>query len=68
MLMPKTPRQAGSVQSFNVSLKGNAGYAKRSLKSLDWVNFLMADVTTGIGPFVAIYLTAARHWDPAESA
>jgi len=28
----------------------------------------MADVTTAIGPFVAIYLTAARHWDPAESA
>lgn len=26
----------------------------------------MADVATGVGPFLAIYLTAARHWDPAS--
>jgi MFS family permease len=38
----------------------------RSLKGLDWVNFFMADVATGIGPFLAIYLTATRHWDPAS--
>lgn len=25
----------------------------------------MADVNTGVGPFLAIYLTATRHWDPA---
>jgi MFS family permease len=30
------------------------------------VNFFMADVNTGIGPFLAIYLTATRHWDPAS--
>ncbi|HEV2175460.1 MAG TPA: MFS transporter, partial [Nitrospira sp.] len=34
-----------------------------SLRGLDWVNFFMADVSTGIGPFLAIYLTATRHWD-----
>jgi MFS family permease len=39
---------------------------QRSLKGLDWVNFFMADVATGIGPFLAIYLTATRHWDPAS--
>jgi MFS family permease len=39
---------------------------ERSLKGLDWVNFFMADVATGIGPFLAIYLTATRHWDPAS--
>lgn len=38
---------------------------QRSLRGLDWVNFFMADVNTGIGPFPAIYLTATRHWDPA---
>jgi MFS family permease len=38
----------------------------RSLKGLDWVNFFMADVATGIGPFLAIYLTATRHWDPGS--
>jgi MFS family permease len=39
---------------------------QRSLRGLDWVNFFMADVATGIGPFLAIYLTATRHWDPAS--
>ncbi len=26
----------------------------------------LADVQTGVGPFLAIYLTATRHWDPAR--
>ena len=34
-----------------------AAPSKRSLLGLDAVNFLMADVHTGIGPFLAIYLT-----------
>jgi MFS family permease len=38
----------------------------RSLCALDWLNFFMADVNTGIGPFLAIYLTATRHWNPAS--
>src|ERR1700749_4980994 len=38
---------------------------KLSLRALDWLNFFMADVITGIGPFLAIYLTATRHWNPA---
>jgi MFS family permease len=39
---------------------------QRSLRALDWINFFMADVNTGIGPFLAIYLTASRHWNPAS--
>jgi MFS family permease len=38
----------------------------RSLRALDWLNFSMADVLTGLGPFLAIYLTASRHWNPAQ--
>ncbi len=38
----------------------------RSQRGLDWLNFFMADVATGVGPFLAIYLTAARHWNPAS--
>jgi MFS family permease len=38
---------------------------QRSLRALDWLNFFMADVNTGVGPFLAIYLTATRHWNPA---
>lgn len=29
---------------------------KRTLRGLDWLNFLLADVQTGVGPFLAIYL------------
>ena len=36
--------------------------SKRTLRGLDWVNFFLADVQTGVGPFLAIYL-AAYHWN-----
>jgi predicted MFS family arabinose efflux permease len=35
---------------------------KRTLRGLDWLNFFLADVQTGVGPFLAIYL-AAYKWD-----
>jgi predicted MFS family arabinose efflux permease len=34
----------------------------RSLSGLDWLNFFLADVQTGVGPFLAMYL-AAYGWD-----
>ncbi len=34
----------------------------RSLRALDWLNFFLADVQTGVGPFLAIYL-AGYAWD-----
>jgi len=37
----------------------------RSLWALDWLNVLVADVKTGVGPYLAVYLQASRHWDPA---
>jgi hypothetical protein len=36
------------------------------MRALDWLNFFLAGVQTVIGPFLAIYLTANRHWDPAR--
>jgi MFS family permease len=33
-----------------------------SLRGLDWLNFLLADVQTGVGPFLAIYL-AGYGWN-----
>jgi MFS family permease len=39
----------------------------RSMRWLDWLNFFLADVQTGIGPFLTVYLTASRHWDPARA-
>jgi predicted MFS family arabinose efflux permease len=34
--------------------------------ALDWINFLLADVKDGLGPFLAIYLMSSQHWDPAQ--
>jgi len=35
----------------------------RSLRSLEWLNFFLADVQTGLGPFLAAYL-ASNGWHP----
>ena len=32
------------------------------MRGLDWLNFILADVQTGVGPFLAIYL-AAYGWN-----
>ena len=36
--------------------------SRSSLQALDWLNFFLADVRTGVGPFLAIYL-ATQHWN-----
>jgi MFS family permease len=33
---------------------------------LDWLNFFLADVKDGLGPFLAIYLLSSQHWDPGK--
>jgi MFS family permease len=45
-----------------MSSGGSAPPSKRTLAGLDWLNFFLADVQTGVGPFLAIYL-AAYKWD-----
>src|SRR3984885_759751 len=35
----------------------------RSRLGLDGINFLMADVRDGVGPYLSIYLKGAQHWD-----
>ena len=42
-----------------------AGASRRSQRGLDWLNFFVADVQTGFGPFVAVYL-AAQEWTQTE--
>src|SRR5262245_43951408 len=37
--------------------------SRRSLRALDLLVFFLADVKGGVGPFLAIYLQANRHWD-----
>lgn len=36
--------------------------SSRSLHGLDGLNFLMADVRDGLGPYLSVYLAGALHW------
>jgi MFS family permease len=38
----------------------------QSLRALDALNFCNAGIQTGLGPFMAIYYTAVRHWQPGQ--
>src|SRR6266702_6006508 len=42
-----------------------AGPSRRSLRGLDWFIFFLADVQTGFGPFIAVYLTTQK-WTQVE--
>ena len=43
----------------------NSKEKQRSLRSIEWLNFFLADVQTGLGPFLAAYL-ASSGWNPAR--
>ena len=43
-------------------IRGAKTPSRATLSGLDWLNFFLADVRTGIGPFLAIYL-AGYGWD-----
>src|SRR6202451_3938657 len=51
---------------FSMAKKSDASDAQRAsagtLRGLDWLNFFLADVQTGVGPFLAIYL-AGYGWN-----
>jgi Major Facilitator Superfamily len=40
--------------------------SKRSLIGLDGLNFTMADVRDGVGPFLSIYLKGSQHWPAGQ--
>ena len=44
----------------------NASTDRRNALSLDGLNFFLADVRDGLGPYLAIYLLAVHNWDPAS--
>jgi len=44
---------------------GKPSPSKQSQRGLDWFIFFLADVQTGFGPFIAVYLTTQK-WTQAE--
>jgi predicted MFS family arabinose efflux permease len=48
-----------------VTRKAKPTASRQSLRGLDWFIFFLADVQTGFGPFVAVYLTTQK-WTQVE--
>jgi predicted MFS family arabinose efflux permease len=46
----------------DASIEARTSPSRRTLRGLDWLNFLLADVQSGVGPFLAIYL-AGYKWN-----
>ena len=44
---------------------GDRSPSSRSLRGLDSLNFLMADVRDGLGPYLSIFLKGGEGWQPA---
>jgi predicted MFS family arabinose efflux permease len=54
------PRSTANVASPLERRRTPPHPSRRSLRGLDWFVFCLADVQTGFGPFVAVYLTAQK--------
>jgi MFS family permease len=52
---------ASSVVTQQTLPRSGAAATRTSMRGLDWFTFFLADIQTGFGPFVAIYLTT-HHW------
>ncbi|WP_439374029.1 MFS transporter [Bradyrhizobium sp. PMVTL-01] len=71
MLLSRKPKHAdrdGHVEPDNVAALPPAGIpapSRQSLRGLDWFIFFLADVQTGFGPFIAVYLTTQK-WTQVE--
>jgi MFS family permease len=44
----------------------DSGPSLKSLRGLDGINFLMADVRDGVGPYLSVFLKGGQHWQPGE--
>ena len=40
--------------------------SRQSLHALDYLNFFLADVRDGIGPYLAVFLKASHNWNAAD--
>lgn len=40
--------------------------SRNSRRGLDWMNFFLADVRDGVGPYLAIFLLASHNWSASD--
>src|ERR1035437_7738089 len=59
-LLPSAYMQ--SAREPDAPIETKTAPSRRTLRGLDWLNFFLADVQTGVGPFLAIYL-AGYGWN-----
>jgi predicted MFS family arabinose efflux permease len=59
---PKRGFRIKTAREPDTSDETDTSPSRRTLLGLDWLNFLLADVQTGVGPFLAIYL-AGYKWN-----
>jgi MFS family permease len=63
MPVPSTDSNSDRPDSARIGeAAGRSSASKQSLLGLDWLNFFLADVQSGVGPFLAIYL-AGTGWN-----
>ena len=48
-------------------LRGRLTAQNLHAPSLDWLNFLLADVRGALGPYVVVFLVAQQHWTPTAA-
>src|SRR6201993_3322683 len=60
-----TGSNSGSPRLPEPVTPGPAAPSRQSLRGLDWFIFFLADVQTGFGPFIAVYLTTEK-WTQAQ--
>ena len=56
-------QSATGVKDGSKATEGS-GPSLKSLRGLDGINFLMADVRDGVGPYLSVFLKGGQHWEP----
>ena len=62
--MTSTPRRAAAATAAGATAGVHS--ERRIERALDALNFFLADVRDGLGPYLAIYLLTSRHWNEAQ--
>jgi MFS family permease len=65
-LLAPEPRPIPLVENYYTSEVGLRQAEKSVGRKLDALNFFLADVRDGLGPYLAIYLLTERKWDEAQ--